>query len=65
MSEQEAQALALILGGHPYQSGGDIWILVIARADGKIVVVSPEVVCEYENKIAWDNNHIPGKVIDL
>lgn len=50
MDENKAEALAKLLGGETWQSGGDIWLVLIRRADGKIVVVSDEAVCEYADE---------------
>ena len=47
MDEKKAGALAKLLGGETWQSGGDAWLVLIHRADGKIVAISDEVVCEY------------------
>ena len=49
MDEQEAQAVAQALGGRTWNSGGEIWLVVFDRSDGKAVGLSEEVVCEYEN----------------
>ena len=49
MDEQEAQAVAQALGGRTWNSGGEIWLVVFDRSDGKAVALSEEVVCEYEN----------------
>jgi hypothetical protein len=55
MTEEQATAIAGALGGEAWQSGGDIWLVLIHRPDGHMVVLSDEVVCEYENQEAFDN----------
>jgi len=56
MDENQANLVAEALGGEVWQSGGDIWVVIIRRSDGKQVVISDEIVCEYENSIAFDDN---------
>jgi hypothetical protein len=55
MSEKQAQAIAKALGGQAWQSGGGIWLVVFHREDGRVVAISEEVVCEYENEEAFDS----------
>ena len=47
MTESEAQAVARVLGGDAWNSGGSIQLVVIERPDGRVVAVSDEAVCEY------------------
>ena len=49
MDEQEAQAVAHALGDRTWNSGGEIWLVVFDRSDGKVLALSEEVVCEYQN----------------
>ncbi len=56
MTEEQAIAIADALGGETWQSGGDIWLVLIHRPDGHLVVLSDEVVCEYENQEAFDES---------
>lgn len=44
--------LARLLGGQPWQSGGGIWLVVVRRADGRVVAVSDEVIFEYRSEEA-------------
>ncbi len=55
MNEDQANAIAEALGGETWQSGGDLWLVLIHRPDGRLVVISDEVVCEYENHEAFDS----------
>ena len=50
MDERRAQALAKALGGDAWNSGGGIWLAVVRRADGRVVAISDEVVCEYASE---------------
>jgi hypothetical protein len=54
MTEEQATAIADALGGEAWQSGGDIWLVIVRRQDGHMVVLSDEVICEYENEEAFD-----------
>lgn len=55
MNEEQANAVATALGGETWQSGGDIWLVLIHRADGRLVVISDELVGEYESQEAFDD----------
>jgi hypothetical protein len=50
MTEEQATAVADALGGETWQSGGDIWLVLLQRADGKVTAISEDIVCEYENE---------------
>lgn len=50
MDEEKAESLAKLLGGETWQSGGDIWLVILRRADGRIVAISDEVVAEYADE---------------
>lgn len=64
MDQQRADQLSKILGGDVWQSGGGIFLIIIKRQDGKLVVFSDEMVCEYENEAAFDDC-ITSKVVPL
>jgi hypothetical protein len=48
MDEGQAMHVTEALGGEAWNSGGNIWLVLFHRSDGKLVVLSNEVVCEYE-----------------
>ena len=54
MNEQQATQLATALGGYTWQSGGGIWLVLLERKDGALVVFSEEVICEYPSQEACD-----------
>ena len=54
MTEEQAEKVATALGGSTWQSGADIWLVLINRTDGRLVVISDEVVCEYTDQEAFD-----------
>ena len=47
MDERSAKVIAEALGGAAWQSGGGVWLALKERPDGRLVVISDEVVCEY------------------
>lgn len=51
MTEDEAQELARVVDGKPWNSGGGIWLVCRERQDGHVVAFSDEVVSEY---LSWD-----------
>lgn len=55
MDEERAETLAKLLGGETWQSGGGIWLVLIRRADGRVIAISDEVVCEYADETALDD----------
>jgi hypothetical protein len=63
MDEIQAEKMAEILGGEAWQSGGDIWLVLIRRNDGHLVVISDEVVCEYENEDAFEENRASRSIL--
>ena len=54
VNEDQARAMAEALGGQTWQSGGGIWLVVLRRRDGSLVVNSDEVVCEYADDAAFE-----------
>jgi hypothetical protein len=36
------------------ESGGDIWLVILRRNDGKVVVISDDVICLYADDDAFD-----------
>ena len=63
MNEEMAVAVADALGGEAWHSGGEIWLVLIRRADGKLVVISDEVVCEYEDDTKFDTGHATKDIL--
>ncbi len=55
MSEDQAKLIATVFAGEPWQSGGDIWLVIIRRQDGHLVVLSDEIICEYESEADFDS----------
>ena len=55
MNEEEAVAIATALNGETWQSGGNIWLVLLKRTNGSLVVISDDVVCEYESEHAFEN----------
>ena len=63
MEEEQAIAVAQALGGDVWQSGGDIWLVIIRRADGHVVVLSDEAVCEYSTEEALGTNQRLNNIV--
>ena len=56
MDEEQATAIAEAIGGAAWNSGGGMYLVRLEREDGHIVIISDEVINEYENEPAFDNN---------
>lgn len=64
MNELQAKQIAEALSGETWQSGGGIWLVLLRQGNGKLVVISDEVVCEYDNQRYFDESK-PAKSIFL
>jgi hypothetical protein len=62
MNEKQAQMVANALGGETWQSGGGIWLVLLRQGNGKLVVISDEAVCEYDNENHFEEAK-PAKTI--
>lgn len=63
MNEEQAKLIAEIFGGIEWNSGGDIHLVRVDRHDGSFVVISDEVICEYKNEEAFENNSPRNSII--
>jgi hypothetical protein len=64
MNESQAEQVAEALSGEVWQSGGDIWLVLLRKTDGKLVVISDEAVCEYDNEELFEKAK-PAKTVLL
>ena len=48
MTEKDCKAIAKIVEGEPWQSGGNVWVVVIRRDNGSLVMMSDECVSDYK-----------------
>ena len=62
MSEDQAKLIAAVFRGDAWQSGGDIWLVIIRRQDGHLVVLSDEIVCEYESEADFDKAKVKASI---
>lgn len=53
MNEKQALAVADALGGEAWHSGGGIWLVRRTNAEGQLVVISDDLVCEYRDEDAF------------
>ena len=63
MNEMQAKGVAEALGGDEWQSGGDTWLVLFRRSDGKIVVLSDDAVCEYDGEEAFEDGKSATTVV--
>jgi hypothetical protein len=63
VNEEQAKAVAEAVGGEPWQSGGDIWLVLSRRTDGKLVVISDEVVCLYDSEAAFEDSRAAASIV--
>ena len=52
MDQSSADTIANILGGDSWNSGGEIWLVLLRRSDGRIVSISDESVNVYDDEEA-------------
>ena len=64
MNREQARTVAEALGGEAWHSGGNIWLVRFNAADGRLVAVSEEMVCEYADEAAFGDGRA-AKVIEL
>jgi hypothetical protein len=63
MTEEQANAIAEAIGGNVWQSGGDIWLVIKRRQDGHFVVISDEVICEYNSENDFEDGHTIASIV--
>lgn len=52
--EGNADVIARALGGEAWHSGGGVWLVLLRRQDGTLLVVSDEAICEYLKEKDFD-----------
>ena len=61
-SEKWARDLSVILGSPEYwHSGGEIWVVLFTRADGRFAVIGAEGVDIYQSKDHWERYFESGQ----
>jgi len=63
LNELTAPEMATALGGDAWQSGGGIWLIVKRTTDGRVVTISPEVVNEYANEEAFEEDRPKSSLV--
>lgn len=49
MQEHDANLIAPIFGGNPWQPYPGIWLLLVERDDGSVVVFDSAMICSYDD----------------
>lgn len=57
MDIQRARVLAEVLGGEVFEAEVGGWVVLLERADGRVVVVSETAVEEYADRDAFSAGH--------
>ena len=63
LNELTAPIVASALDGDAWQSGGGIWLIVKRTTDGRVVTISPEVVNEYANEEAFEEDRPKSNLV--
>ena len=63
LNEKTAEQVAKALGGEAWQSGGGIWLVLLRRKDGALVVISDEVIGEYSSEEAFEQNRADSTIL--
>jgi hypothetical protein len=63
MNEEQAVAIADALSAEAWNSGGGIWLVRKQRTDGRLVVISGDVVCEYDSEDSFGNNEPAASIL--
>jgi hypothetical protein len=63
MDQAEAMAVAKALDGEAWNSGGEYWVVLLHRTDKKLVVISDESVCEYEDQDAFEEARARAMIV--
>ncbi len=62
MTRQQAEAVSAALGGEAWHSGGNIWLARLVAPDGRLVVISEDMVCEYADDDAFGDGHASNSI---
>jgi hypothetical protein len=63
LNEATAPTVATALGGDAWQSGGGIWVIVKRTTDGRVVTITPEVVNEYADEAAFEEDRPKSSLV--
>lgn len=63
MNEQEAKTLAELIAGDEWMSGGGIWLVLKRTSDGRVISISKEVVVEYANEEAFQDDRRSQEIV--
>lgn len=63
MNESDAKKLAEVLGGDAWHSGGGIWLVKLMNPEGRLVVFSDDLVCEYADEDAFREGNALQEIV--
>ena len=63
LNEQTAEQIAKALGGEAWQSGGGIWLVLLRRGGGRIVVLSEDAVAQYESEEQFESGAADSTIL--
>jgi hypothetical protein len=61
VEEGWARSLAGLLGGEPHQSGGNIWVVLFQRSDGRFIVVGDDGADIYQSADHYERYYEAGQ----
>jgi hypothetical protein len=61
VTEEWTQPLANLLGGEAYQSGGNIWVVLFERPDGRFVVIGDDGADIYQSADLYERYYEAGQ----
>lgn len=60
VTESWANALARVIGGEAYQSGGNIWVVLFKRPDSRFIVIGDDGADVYESEKHYESYYDGG-----
>ena len=63
LNEATTPQVAEVLGGEAWQSGGGIWLVLLRRQDGRLVVLSDDAICEYADDHAFEEGQASHSIV--
>ena len=64
MTKLEAEQIAETFSGRSWRAGDGVWLVIVKQPDGKVLVVSDDLLCEYETQKHFEQA-LPSQTIPL